>query len=80
MLTDILPGHVRKYVYLVYAVLGVVLGGFQVGFLSASTEQPTWIVVALAVYGFVGTALGLTAAANIHRSEDDYYAPTYPPR
>jgi len=64
MLTDILtPAH-RKLVYAVYALLGVVVGAIQVAYVAAEAGQPVWLNVSLAVYGFLGTALGLTAAAN----------------
>lgn len=63
MLTDILPAATRKRVYAVYALVGVVLGAVQVAYLNLA-GQPQWLTVALAVYGFLGTALGVTAAAN----------------
>lgn len=61
---DIIPPNVRKPAYAIYALLGVVIGATQVGFASAEAGQPTWLTVALAVYAFVGGALGLTAATN----------------
>lgn len=66
MLTDVLsPAH-RKVAYAVFAVLGVALGAVQVGFLSAEAGQPTWLTVALAVYGFLAGAFGFTTArANV---------------
>lgn len=62
-LLDILPEKVRKTVYGVWALVGLVVGGTQVGYLAAG-DQPLWLTVALAVYGFVSTAIGATAAAN----------------
>ena len=64
VLTDILPANVRRYVYAGYALLGVILGAVQVGYLSAEAGQPEWLTVTLGVFAFVGTALGLTAASN----------------
>lgn len=64
MLRDILPAHYRKLAYAVHAVVGVVLGAVQVGFGAAEAGQPTALIVALAVYAFLGGALGVTAAAN----------------
>jgi hypothetical protein len=63
MLTDILPAAARKKVYAIYALVGVVLGALQVAYLNIA-GQPQWLTVALAVYGFLGTALGATAASN----------------
>lgn len=63
-LTDVLTPATRKAVYAVYAALGVLLGAVQVGFAAAEAGQPVWLTVALAVFAFIGGALGLTAAAN----------------
>lgn len=68
MLRDILPAHYRKMTYSIYAVVGVLLGAIQVGFGAAEAGQPVALTVALAVYAFLGGALGVTAAANTGRS------------
>lgn len=59
-----LPEQARRAIYSVYAVLGLALGATQVGFSAADAGQPVWLTVALAVFAFVGTALGFTAAQN----------------
>lgn len=64
MKTELLPPNVRKPAYSIYALLGVVIGATQVGYSAAEAGQPTWLTVTLAVYAFVGGALGLTAAKN----------------
>jgi hypothetical protein len=64
-LTDILPAGVRRVLYAVYALAGLCFGAIQVGYSAGSLDQPVWLIVAWAVFGFVGTALGLTAASNI---------------
>ena len=64
MLTDILPAETRSKIYWVFALLGMLLGATQVGFSSAELGQPTWLTVLLAVYSFVGGAIGFTAEAN----------------
>lgn len=64
MLTDILSPAARKIAYAVFAVLGVALGAVQVGFAAAESGQPVWLTVGLAVYAFVGGAIGFTARAN----------------
>lgn len=59
-----LPEQARRTIYSAYAVLGLALGATQVGFSAADAGQPVWLTVALAVFAFVGTALGFTAAQN----------------
>ena len=65
ILTDIVPARYRKIAYLVFALIGLVLGAIQVGYGAASVAQPTWLVVALAVAPFVGSTLGFAAASNV---------------
>lgn len=64
MLHDILTPEVRKPIYAIYAILGLVIGATQVAYSAAEAGQPTWLTVTLAVFAFVGTALGFTAASN----------------
>lgn len=64
VLTDILPADVRKKVYATYAVAGIAIGATQIGFTSASVNQPTWLTVTLGVYAYLGTAFGFVAASN----------------
>ena len=59
-----LPENTRRIIYSVYAVVGLGLGATQVGYSAADAGQPTWLIVALAVFAFIGTALGFTAAQN----------------
>lgn len=56
ILTDILPPAGRKYFYAAFALIGLILGACEVWGLD--------VTALLAVYGFVGTALGLTAYSN----------------
>lgn len=65
MLNDILTPTIRRVIYAVYAIVGLVLGAVQVGVTAVPDgAQPAWLTVALAVYAFVGTGLGFTASAN----------------
>ena len=59
-----LPTKVRKWIYVFYATLGIAFGATQVGYATAHADQPTWLLVAFGVFGYLGTALGLVAAAN----------------
>lgn len=65
MLTNILTPEIRKVAYKVVAVIGAILGAIQTWILATpNTGQPTWLIGAFAVLGFVTTAIGSTAAAN----------------
>lgn len=68
--TNVLSAGVRQKVYVTYAVLGICIGATQVGFASANAGQPTWLTVTLAVFAFLGGALGVTAASNVTPSLD----------
>jgi hypothetical protein len=61
----LIPAAVRQALYVLYAVAGVALGSIQVAFIAATVSQPAWLVVAFAIYVYIGGALGLTAAANV---------------
>lgn len=61
ILVDIVPERARKYFYAAYALVGVVLGAWKIADPGAD-----WVVTALAVYAFVGTAFGATAASNVY--------------
>jgi hypothetical protein len=63
-LTGIISAPVRAKLYTVYALLGLGIGSTQVGYAAADAGQPTWLTVTLAVFAFVGTGLGFTAASN----------------
>ena len=59
-----LPPKVRAVIYYVYVVVGLGLGSTQVGYSAARLEQPVWLTVSFAVFGFLATGLGLVAASN----------------
>lgn len=61
-----LPAKARKAIYVFYATLGLVFGATQVAFATAQQDQPLWLLVAFGVFGYLGTALGLVAAANVY--------------
>jgi len=64
MLKEFIPEHWRKRVYLVFALVGLTLTSFQVGFAAADVGQPLWLTVAFAVFGLWASAVGFTALAN----------------
>lgn len=59
-----LPTKVRKWIYVYYSTLGIAFGAVQVGYATADAAQPSWLLVAFGVFAYLGTALGLVAAAN----------------
>ena len=63
-LIDIVPAPVRKIAYAVYASVGIIFGCIQVGISAAGGGQPVWLNVCLAIFAFLGGALGFTAASN----------------
>ena len=63
-MTTILPPAIRAKAYVVYAIVGLLIGSTQVGFAAAEAGQPVWLTVSLAVYAFIGGALGFVAHAN----------------
>ena len=73
--TVALPPKARATLYIVFSLLGLGLGGTQVGYAAASAGQPVWLIVALAVFAFLGTGLGLTAASNTKTGEQSAAVP-----
>ena len=55
----------RQNIYLGYASVGIVLGAIMAAFGALSMALPEWLVATQAVYGYVGTATNLVAAANV---------------
>jgi hypothetical protein len=56
-LEQVIPdANKRSLLYRIFAALGIIIGGTQVGFAAASAGQPVWLTVSLAVYAFLGTA------------------------
>ncbi len=61
----------RRRVYIAFWLVGLGLGGTQVGYAAAESGQPTWLTVALAVYAFLGAGVGYTAQANVYAGEHE---------
>lgn len=61
---EALPPRARKILYLVFAVLSMASGAFQVGYAAAELSPPVWVTVAVAVLSFLGTSMGWTAYSN----------------
>lgn len=64
----------RKVVYLIFGIVGVIITAAQVGYIAAVNEHviaavPWPVPVALAVYAYLGIAIGFTANSNTARTE-----------
>lgn len=61
---------VRKVIYGIYIVAGVLLGAIQVGFAAAEgAGQPDWLTITLAVYAFLSVPVGSLALVNTTAGE-----------
>lgn len=60
-----LPAPMRRAIYVGYATIGILFGATQVGYATAGSQQPLWLLVGFGIFGYLGTALGLVAAANV---------------
>ena len=63
-LRDIVSAEKRKWIYGVYSLVGLLLGCVQAGLGAVDAGTPDFLKVSLAVYAFLGTAIGATAASN----------------
>lgn len=54
-----IPEAYKKPTYFVYALTGLVLGCIELA------SELGWVGTALAIYGFVGLAIGATAGSNV---------------
>lgn len=68
-LLTLIPNEIRKYIYASYALVGIVLGAVFAGFGALGITAPDWLMVAQAVYGYIGTATNLVALGNVNSSE-----------
>jgi hypothetical protein len=59
-----IPAKARAVIYTIYSVVGLCLGGAQVGYSAVPLPAPVWLKVALAVFAFVGGGIGFTAATH----------------
>lgn len=67
--TAMIPAKARAVIYTVFGLVGVGVGATEVGYLAARADQPVWLVVAIAVYSFLGTAFGYTALTHTPSSD-----------
>jgi hypothetical protein len=78
-LVNIFGSALRGRLYAVYAVVGLVIGSVQAGYSAVAdrgVEVPAGVQVALAVYAYLGIALGFTAASNVsEKKQTDEKAP-----
>jgi len=75
MLTNIIPAAWRQRVYAAYALIIVLLGATQVGYVTAKVDQPVWLAIAVDVVAYLGVAIGAMAASNITAANQPPTAP-----
>jgi hypothetical protein len=68
-LYDLIPGNQRRRVYAVFALVGLIAGAVQVGFLAADPNLPLWLNISIVVYNFLAAPFGALAASNIPSPE-----------
>ena len=73
-----IPPVVRKWAYLVYALVGLVLGGLQV--YGVANLGALDVSKSLEVLAYIGIPLGFTAASNLPSYEDVVEGDAAPPR
>lgn len=59
--SELINARARRWVYALYALGSVILGAIQVGYSAASLGNPTWLIVATAVWVFLGGPQGVLA-------------------
>ena len=62
--------EIRKYLYTLYWVVGIVLGSLSAAY-SLGDTIPHWLKVFAVVYGYVAIPLGFTAAQNVTRKKGE---------
>jgi hypothetical protein len=60
-----IPASLRLKIYLVFSLVGIAIGGIQVGYSTAELPQPLWLKISVAVFSFLGVAVGYTAASHV---------------
>jgi hypothetical protein len=63
-LVGIFGARARGFIYFAYALLGLLFGSVQAYLTAVDASTPTWMKGAVAVYAYVGIAIGATAASN----------------
>lgn len=61
----LLPAKVRQIIYVAYGLLALTASATQVGYNSVNVDNPSWLVVATAVIGFLAVPVGAIAALNV---------------
>jgi hypothetical protein len=64
----------RKKIYSAFWVTGLVIGAAQVGLAAADEASPVVLDALLAIYAFLGGAIGFTAAQNVDPVADEDFA------
>ena len=60
-----IPARVRQWIYIVYGLVGLIVGAIAVAYAAVDAAAPDWFRITLAVYALVGPAVGVTAGSNV---------------
>jgi hypothetical protein len=63
-LVGIFGARTRGFIYFAYALVGLLFGSVQAYLSAVDASTPTWVKGSVAVYAYVGIAIGATAASN----------------
>lgn len=64
-----IPAVYRKYVYIAYGAVALVVACIDVGFASAAASDPVWLTVTQDVLAYLAAPVGVLAASNVSTPE-----------
>jgi hypothetical protein len=65
-----LPARARQIIYVLYGIVALAAASTQVGYAAIEKSQPTWLIVSLAVVGFLAVPIGTLAATHVTPAAD----------
>lgn len=67
-LETLIPANMRKYVYAVFALLGLVIACIVLAFMIADADNvPKWTLIVTAIWNFLSAPFGVLAAKNVNK-------------
>lgn len=60
----VLPRDIRRIIYYVLAVAGVVIGALQTAYGALGQDRPAWLIVATSVLAYLAGGSGVLAVLN----------------
>jgi hypothetical protein len=62
---EMIPAKIRRWLYVVISLSGVVLTAILAGFASSTVAVPSWVTISLTVLGVLAGPFGFLAANNV---------------